>query len=143
MFSFIGDIFSKKAAKPKYPAATYEEAVNHVAASFKEAFDSAQSKGEPLSVDDPFFHFTVGMNVRNELGLWDKESDLHKHMLGRFRLSHADDTGTLIMNAALAQLKFESYDPTADIERFKRHWAMFGVDPATMEKVEPTRDSNG
>lgn len=143
MFSFIGNIFAKKAAKPKYPAATYEEAVNYVAASFKEAFEFAESKGEPLSVDDPFFHFTVGMNVRNELGLWDKNSDLYGHMVERFGVSHADDTGTLIMNAALAQLKFESYDPRADIERFKRHWAMFGVDAATMQKVEPTRDSNG
>lgn len=107
--------------KPK----TYEEAIKVVYSSFREN-----------EMESPAFHFSGGMNIRNNLGLWDKESPLHKHMLERFGLCHADDTGTLIWRAALAESKGEAYDPMVDVERFKKHWLNMGLDPATMEYIK-------
>jgi hypothetical protein len=106
---------------------TYEEAVDYVA--------------ERLVPDDTArlnFHFTQGMNFRNTLGLWDKSSPLYQHMLARFGLCHADDTGALICSAASAKVNGRAYDPAEDVARFKAHWAAYGKDPATMEDVETT-----
>lgn len=121
MFEFIKKLF--KAKEPKKPE-TFEEAVDYVAARI-----------DPNTVNCPYFHFSGGMSIRNSLGLWNKESALYKHMQQRFGLGHADDTGTLITNAAHAKLNGLIYDPEPDVQRFKEHWVRFSVNPATMEHV--------
>lgn len=88
---------------------TYEVAVDYVAARI-----------ERDTVSDP-------MLVRNTLGLWDKASSLYQHMLSRFGLCHADDTG-----GADAKINGRTYDPTSDVAWFKDHWARFNCDPATI-----------
>jgi len=104
---------------------TYEEAVQYV-----------YERISPDTVSHPMFHFTGGMAVRNGLGLWDRESKLHQHMLKRFGLCHADDTGMLITNAAHARKNGENYDPWPDVDRCCDHWERAGYDPRTMEKVD-------
>lgn len=113
----------RREENPKLPE-TFEEAVEFVA-----------NRIENDTVEKPFFHMTGGMAVRNSLGLWNKESALYQHMQQRFGLCHADDTGSLITSAAHAKRNGIPYDPTEDIEKFKRHWQGMGYDPATMEKV--------
>ena len=103
---------------------TYEQAVDYVAARI-----------DRDTVSDPMFHFSGGMSVRNAIGLWDATSPLHKHMLARFGLCHADDTGALITSAADAKINGRTYEPMSDVLRFKDHWARFNRDPATMEKL--------
>lgn len=103
--------------------------------TFEEAVDWVAARIEPGSVDQPWFHLTGGMNVRNALGLWQKDSSLYKHMQERFGLCHADDTGGLICSAADAKVKGRQYDPTPDVERYKEHWRSYGYDPATMERL--------
>lgn len=76
--------------------------------------------------------------LRNDLGLWNKEGALHQHMLKRFGLCHADDTGALIACAAHAKKNGKTYSPDADVAWFKRHWVSMGFDPATMERTGPT-----
>lgn len=103
---------------------TFEEAVDFVAASIS-----------PTTVSSPFFHLTGGMAIRNDLGLWQRDGALYQHMLTRFGLGHADDTGAIISNAAHAKVNGENYDPADDIQRFKEHWQRMGVDPATQERI--------
>jgi hypothetical protein len=120
MFDFIKRLYRKASAQPS----TFEEAVDYVA-----------ERIEPTTVSDPFFHFSGGMNMRNSLGLWQAGSPLHRHMLERFGLCHADDTGSLISSAADAKKNGRAYDPSGDVERFRRHWRAMGMDPATMERI--------
>lgn len=124
MLNKILDWFKSEDEVSEKGPETYEEAVEFVAARI-----------EVDTVSSPFFHHTGGMAVRNTLGLWDKESKLHKHMLERFGLCHADDTGALITRAAHALKNNEEYDPQEDIQSFKEHWRRNGFDPATMEKT--------
>ena len=107
-----------------------------VVMTFEGAVDLVASQIENDTVTNPHFHFTGGMGVRNSLGLWDRHSLLHKHMLERFGLCHADDTGTLITNAAHAKKNGLEYDPAEDVQRFKDHWIRAGLDPATMQKIK-------
>jgi hypothetical protein len=64
-------------------------------ATFEEAVDWVAARIQPDTVSNPYFHHSSGMLIRNELGLWQKESPLSQHMLTRFGLCHADDTGML------------------------------------------------
>lgn len=105
---------------------TYEEAIDFV----------CNYVIDEKTVTEPFFHFGVGMQIRNGLDLWKKESPLHKHMLERFGLCHADDTYMLISNAAHAKKNGQTYSPDEDVKRCKDHWRNYGLDPATMEKIQ-------
>jgi len=116
---------------------TFDETID----TFERAVEYVASKIEPDTISSPGFHFSGGMSVRNTLGLWDKQSPLYKHMLARFGLCHADDTGALITSAADAKINGREYDPAPDVARFKDHWRRFNRDPATMECLtddEPT-----
>jgi len=106
------------------PPKTFEEAVNFVCENI-----------EKDTVNKPGYHNSGGMGVRNDLGLWDKNSPLYKHMQQRFGICHADDTGALISAAADAKINGRTYDPAPDIQRFKEHWRRYGYDAATMEKL--------
>jgi len=103
--------------------------------TFEGAVELVTSQIECDTVTKPFFHFTGGMSIRNSLGLWDRSSELHKHMLERFGLCHADDTGMLISHAAHAKKNGLEYDPAEDVQRCKDHWCKAGLNPATMEKT--------
>lgn len=103
--------------------------------TFEEAVDLVAAGIGPTTIEQPFFHMTGGMSLRNGLGLWNKEGALHQHMLQRFGLCHADDTGMLISNAAHAKVNGLPYDIDSDIRRCKEHWRRMGFDPATMERL--------
>jgi len=103
--------------------------------TFEEAVDLVAAGIGADTVEQPFFHMTGGMSLRNGLGLWNKEGALHQHMLRRFGLCHADDTGMLISHAAHAKVNDLPYDIDADITRCKEHWRRQGLDPATMERI--------
>lgn len=103
--------------------------------TYEEAIQFVYERINPDTVSSPMFHMTGGMAVRNTLGLWDKESPLHKHMLERFGLCHADDTGALITDAAHAMKNGEDYDPQAWVDICVKHWHNAGYDPKTMEKL--------
>lgn len=104
---------------------TFEEAVDFVAANIQRD-----------TIDHPMFHHTGGMAMRNGLGLWNKESPLARHMVQRFGLCHADDTGMLISHAAHARVNGTVYDIDADVRMCKEHWRRYGFDPATMERLD-------
>ena len=105
--------------------------------TFEQAVEFVAVNTAPREIDDPFFHFTGGMNFRNRLNLWDRNSPLHQHMLQRFGLGHADDTGGLIFGAANALNNGITFDIQAEVERYKAHWRRMGIDPATQEQIGP------
>lgn len=104
--------------------------------TFEEAIDFVYEIIEAGTTKLPQFHLTGGMSIRNGLQLWDKNSELHKHMLQRFGFCHADDTSMLIINAANAKRNKINYDIESDIDKIKKHWENYGLDPATMQKIK-------
>jgi hypothetical protein len=36
-----------------------------------------------------------------------------------------------------AKIKHQRFDPSVSVERFKSHWKRFGIDPLTLEEVDP------
>ncbi len=125
----IKDFFPKRGGKAKRDP-------NALPTTYEEAIDYVHARTTLSDAEHPTFHFTGGMGIRNQLGLWDKESPLYQHMLKRFGLGHADDTCGLIVDAAIARFKNMPYDPAPAVASAKAHWRMFGVDAATQEKIK-------
>jgi hypothetical protein len=119
-FDFIKKLLSGR-PKPRIQPTT-----EATLSTFEEAVDFV------IMLDSPTF---TGMTLRNGLGLWNKESALSQHMVQRFGLCHADDTGMLISLAATAKVQRIEYDIDADVQRCKDHWISVGLDPATMERI--------
>lgn len=113
------------------------EPVTSVPTTFEDAVQFVAARISPETVSSPFYHFSGGMSVRNTLDLWNKEGALHQHMLNRFGLCHADDTGSIISKAADALVNGTEYNVDEDVEYYKRYWRAKGLDPATMEQIGP------
>ena len=109
-----------------YPVSTFEEVVE-LTASYEQANFS----------EEPFYHHSGGMAMRNSFGLWDQNSPLHQDMLRRFGICHADDMSGMISKAADAILTNHPYDAEADAAYYRNFWLNQGIDPATMEIVGP------
>lgn len=70
----------------------------------------------PLQLHDSF-----GRWIRNNWGLWDQNSELHKYFktLG---LWHADDMSSVILESFWHHLRNEPLDIDAQIEKYKKYW---------------------
>ena len=143
-FDFIKNWFSKKPVVetphrpmpiPEQPTVPVVVHVEGEISTFEEAVDFIAASINPQRFESPFFHLETGMGIRNGLRLWQKDSALYHHMLDRFGLCHADDTGMLITNAARAKVEDRTYDIEEDLTTIRDHWARYGYDPATMQRV--------
>lgn len=103
---------------------TYEQAVNYLAARL-----------DLETLNNPFYHFSTGMNIRNTLGLWSKTNKLYQYMLSRFGLGHADDTCGLLTAAVKAKLTNSDFDPYEEAHYYIDFWESQGINPATLEKI--------
>lgn len=128
MFNFIKNLFFKQE-----PTRLLEEIMPE---TFEEAVDYVYHRIYDNTVNQPGFHHIGGMAIRNNLGLWNENSSLYQHMVQRFGLCHADDTGTLISKAADARQNNRYYNPEYDAQEYRTYWIAQGYNPATMEKNE-------
>jgi hypothetical protein len=84
----------------------------------------AHNLGRPLR--NAWFHRPIGT-----------VSVLSQHFRDRFGLGHPDDGSSLIFEGLFAKIKHQRFDPSVSVERFKSHWKRFGIDPLTLEEVDP------
>jgi len=90
-----------------------------------------ESRNMILKMDGPedmgVFHFNAGMGLRNDLGLWHKQSILHQHFLTRFGIAHADDMSGLIFDAVWCKVHEIPFDPKPIIQKYRKHWKKQGL----------------
>ena len=80
-------------------------------------------------------HFSSGMWLRNNWSLWDKETPLVKWFIKNLGLGHADDISGILYGMLWAAVRSGKFDLDGEVERYKKHWAMYGVDPITCERI--------
>lgn len=84
-----------------------------------------------------------GMAIRNAWNLWGAidslPTTLRDDFKTRFRLGHADDMTGMLQDEAWAIVRGQPFDREAEIARYHRHWAEYGVDPVTQEKLPKRR----
>lgn len=83
-------------------------------------------------------HFSIGMLLRNEWGLWKDGTPFKQDIKSRFNLfGHADDCSSLILSGVFAFVKGKDVDSVLakEVARFEKHWIKQGLDPATGKPV--------
>lgn len=100
-----------------------EQDTSAIPKTYEEAVDYVYDRIGENTVETPGFHFSAGMKMRNDLGLWESDSPLHKDIKNRFGLWHADDMGAIISEAANARKNGREYDPHQRAEEFHQYWA--------------------
>ena len=59
--------------------------------------------------------------MRNNWGLWDKDSDLHKYFLS-IGIWHADDASGIISESFARQLRGEPINLEEQVQHYKDYW---------------------
>lgn len=81
-------------------------------------------------------HFTTGMHLRNNWGLWERNSPLVKWFVKSYGISHGDDISGMILNGVWHRVRGTPFKPLEMAIRFRKHWENYGVDPVTFNKLE-------
>lgn len=75
------------------------------------------------------YHFDIGMAIRNEWGLWDKNSSIVQEAISKYKIAHGDDLSGLIFAWTFAKIREEDeedFDPIKQCEVYHKHWAKIG-----------------
>lgn len=67
-------------------------------------------------------HFTIGMLLRNEWSLWEKDTVLVKWFKEHYKLDHADDISSIILQCAIADIRDEPRKDEEMAKQFIEHW---------------------
>jgi len=87
----------------------------------KEALSDAE-KEEIKKMLSTQLHFSLGMYLRNEWSLWDKDSILCMWFLTTYGVNHADDVSGIILECLINDLNGEPRRDKILAEKFIRHW---------------------
>jgi hypothetical protein len=99
----------------------------------EEAVDAIKAMDSPKGMYG--FHHGWGTGLRNGYGLWG-DNPLTAWFRKELGVVHGDDISGIIMEGLWHKVHDVPYDPTPTVERFREHWARYGVnlDQTPMEK---------
>jgi hypothetical protein len=99
------------------------EAVNLLRSSIESVAEEESLK------DTDGLHFGLGMYLRNNWSLWERDTVLVQWFKNNLGIAHADDISGTILEAFAANLRGEEFDATAHVKRYIEHWKNMGIDP--------------
>lgn len=104
-------------------ASTVFEVIDQLCAQLSKE-EIATIKRRPDAAD---YHRSVGMALRNELGLWNKETPVVKTCAASWGVTHGDDVSGLILSGVIAKVRGKRFNFEAEVERYRHHWATQGL----------------
>lgn len=84
--------------------------------------------------DQTYGHFGIGRWVRNNWGLWTKDSKLYE-WFNNLGLEHPDDMSGIILDAFRAKLKNENFDLEANVKHYIAYWENLENEDANKDTV--------
>ncbi len=74
------------------------------------------------SMDDmDEYHFSLGMYIRNEFGLWKADSELHDYLVG-LGMRHPDDMSSVILESFWCRRHGVEYDLAGKVKKYAEYW---------------------
>lgn len=134
------DIDKKDPVKPNDPAKvpnTFEEAIQFlldIAVDPTEdnvSFEKLVQKGEEGFCSD--LHMGLGMWIRNNWGLWNKEGGLYTHFIS-LGIGHPDDMSSILITTVYRRYTGLPDTIEDQVERYQKFWLNEGIDPLTQKK---------
>lgn len=129
---------------------TLDEAVDRLVAQMTEMDKDRYVKEDP-TCPGVRFHFSGGMAMRNEWGLWGEESSLGQWFADH-GIMHGDDRSACVYKALYCRLCGESFDIADEAAYYREYWAKmakvqngasFGVKLHKDGRVEIQLDKEG
>lgn len=108
----------------KFVPLTIEGAVGYLLNSLSEE-EIAFIKKEK---DHSCIHFGLGMQIRNDWGLWRNDTAIKLDAVEKYGIAHGDDLSSLIFAWLWAKVKNETFDPIVYCQNFHEHWKLSGTD---------------
>uniref|UniRef100_A0A6M3IXA9 DUF6794 domain-containing protein n=1 Tax=viral metagenome TaxID=1070528 RepID=A0A6M3IXA9_9ZZZZ len=96
----------------KTPETILDAIIEILKANDREIFKN----GDPVE-----FHHSAGRSIRNNWGLWDPESHLHKEF-NSIGIFHADDMSGIILETAHRILNGKPIDLIGQVNGYKEYW---------------------
>ena len=98
---------------------TLDEAIQFLRESF--------SKGDIKAIKHPDFagqglHFTLGMYLRNNWSLWEKDTVLVQWFKKTYDIDHADDISGIILDSCFRDIRGEPRQDKKLAKRYLEHW---------------------
>jgi hypothetical protein len=125
--------FMTENGKKVRPPTTVDKAIDRIVGGLTEV-ERTFVRGNTSST----IHFTTGMSLRNEWGLWKETSAIKRDFQKRFRLfGHADDISGLILEGVWASVNGKDVPAalTTIAESFRKHWTKLKINPETGKGV--------
>lgn len=113
------DLATKPKPKEEIKKAKLKKPEGFIPKDFDEAVDYLVA--QKVAVNDPSFHFSGGMAMRNEWGLWHNYTPIAKWFTDR-GLYHGDDRSGILAEAVDAKLRAYSFDVDARIKYYQDWW---------------------
>jgi hypothetical protein len=121
----------------KFKPQTLDEAITHVVEGLAPADRTFIQNHSASEV-----HFTAGMVMRNDFGLWEQDTPFKADIKKRFNLfGHGDDCSGLILAGVWATVHGEDVNKAlaTEAEYYRKHWTQCGVNPETGEETKSKR----
>lgn len=72
-------------------------------------------------------HHTVGQMIRNAWSLWNTQTPLVRFFRETYKVQHADDVSSIIIEGAFAKIKGERFNPHERARACAKHWEDMGL----------------
>ena len=98
---------------------------------------SEEDRAFILAADDSSsVHFTVGMCLRNNWSLWEKDTPIHNWFRKELGICFADDISGTILASVWHKVRGLPFEAKDHVKFYHEHWRRHGIDPVTMEQLE-------
>ena len=104
---------------------TVEDAVDRLIAGMND--EELLSVRDGTSDSPTALHHFAGRTLRNQWSLWSEDSPLLRDAVFTYRIGHADDISSLILNWTFAKARGEEFDPIASCKTYHEHWERCGT----------------
>jgi hypothetical protein len=108
---------------------TVDEAVKLIVDGLTDAEKASIAQHDPATL-----HFSLGMYLRNNWSMWERDTPLSQDFQQRFKLyGHGDDISGMILKSVWATVRGDDVAATQqkEAEFYREHWQAQGLDPAT------------
>lgn len=104
---------------------TLEESVSRLYVHLEE-----EDKNYLKEYESSAFHYNLGQEIRNQWKLWQRNTILYNYFWNKYKIWHADDMSSIILDQLEANLKGESFDIDKEVRNYHIYWeAVMGIIP--------------
>jgi hypothetical protein len=106
---------------------TKQQFLAYIRSALDNILDNRSQDALRQTMDGGEFHFSLGMWLRNNWGLWKGGNELTDYF-NSIGIYHADDMSSIILFCYVKLLRGDDFDFEKEIKKYKDYWIEHGID---------------